>query len=164
MIETSFIIYTLISSWPFYIQLYFFERKIEKTQTNLQTPPTQAKRHWNGVVKKKKLLDGSMIFPGPKKAAVLSSGNGLLQQKKRPTKQLHPNRSRMNWPRLKLLLRHESGTKKRQAQRFLPRKLDSSVFPQFWLSWRSRTKNPTLRSNESSTEIGWPFKDHRFFW
>lgn len=35
----------------------------------------------------------------------------------------------MNWPRLKLLLRHESGTKRRRAQRFLPRKLDSSVGP-----------------------------------
>ena len=47
------------------MQLYFFERKIEKTQTNLQTLPTQAKSHWNGVVQKK--LDVSMILPEPKK-------------------------------------------------------------------------------------------------
>ena len=91
---------------------------------------------------KKKLLDVSMICRNQKKRPPCCFlGNGLLQQKKRTTKQLHPNRSRMNWPRLKLLLRHESGTKKRQAQRFLPRKLDSSVFPQI-LIVLEKPKNP----------------------
>ena len=107
------------------VLLYFNKTNGENSNQSSNTPNTKGKETLQWSVPKNP-MDISMIFRNQKRP-FSSVGNGPAT--KNNTEELHPNHSRMNWPMPELLLHHESGTKKRQAQRFLPRKLDSSVPP-----------------------------------
>lgn len=76
-------IYTYFILAFLYTVVFLWKKNRENSNESSNTANT-SKETLKWSCSKKKLLDGSMIFPGPKKAAVLSSGNGFLQQKNDP--------------------------------------------------------------------------------